>query len=155
MNPIHSLRAAAIVLASLAACSGASAQDASFCPALKRVMAEKPKGFAWLKVRPYHSETKEWDTRLKLPGTQFCRVDLERKNFNCWITGLSKTWTLDGAAKLKTQITTCLGDPSAPEKTDELPDTSRTMVGWQSEGANIQLITRIGKTKNSVFVYVQ
>jgi hypothetical protein len=162
MKPIYSLRrmapALCAAIAILATSAPAGAQDGNFCPLLKRVIGEKAKGFNWLKVKPYHGSTKEWDARLNLPGTQFCRVDLERKNYNCWITGLNDTWTKDGAAKLKTRITACLGEPASPEKTDELTEASRTTVAWQSEGADIQLITRIGKVKpikHSVFIYVQ
>ncbi len=162
MPPFHLFRLLALAAAML--CAGtAFAQEPNFCAPLKRVIGEKAKGFAPLRVKPYHGSTKEWDARINLPGTQFCRVDAERKNYNCWITGLSKTWTLDGAAKLKAKIVSCIGEPSVAEKTDDFPDTTRSIVAWENEGASVELITRIGKQeqgkqtplKHSVFVYVR
>ncbi len=75
MKPIHLVLC--VTLAALYALP-AQAQD-SFCPLLKRAIEAKPKGFANLKVKPFHGSTKEWDGRVKLPGTQFCRVDQNRK----------------------------------------------------------------------------
>ncbi len=140
------------------AAGAAEAQEVAFCPALKRAIDAKPKGFATLKVKPFHRSTKEWDARVNLPGTQFCRVDAERKIYNCWVTGLSSNWTTEEAAKLKTQLTGCLGQPAAPEKIDELAGARRTTLAWESDGARVELVTRIGKqkpAKHSVFVYVR
>jgi hypothetical protein len=150
------------VCAALLACGPlvpvAFAQDQTFCPLLKRAIEAKPKGFANLKVKPFHGSTKEWDARVKLPGTQFCRVDQNRKIFNCWLTGLSGSWTAEQAGALKNNLTACLGQPASPEKTDDMTASQRTTLAWESDGARIELVTRIGKTKpekHSVFVYVR
>jgi hypothetical protein len=93
-----------------------------------------------------------------LPGTQFCRVDQNRKLYNCWATGLTSNWTAEQSANLKTNLTACLGQPTGPEKTDDMAASRRTLLAWESDGARIELVTRIGKTKpekHSVFVYVR
>jgi hypothetical protein len=153
MKPIHPV----LLACSLLMASPAAAQD-SFCPLLKRAIGAKAKSFSPLKIKPYHGSTKEWDARVKLPGMQFCRIDENRKLFNCWVTGLSESWTKEQAAQIKTSLTSCLGEPAAPAKTDELPSSKRTMVGWESDGAQVELITRIGKgkpEKHSIFIYVR
>ncbi len=158
MTTIYTVIRACAVLALMAVPASAIAQDATFCPLLKRAIEAKPKEFASLKVKPFHGETKEWDARVKLPGTQFCRIDTNRKLYNCWITGLSASWTNEQAASLKTALTACLGAPPAPENTEDLPGARRTTLAWDSDGARIELVTRIGKTKpekHSVFVYVR
>ncbi|HVX98998.1 MAG TPA: hypothetical protein VHA55_04320 [Pseudorhodoplanes sp.] len=154
MKPIHPVLAGLLAFAAVAP---ASAQD-TFCPLLKRVIAAKAQRFAPLKTKPYHSDTREWDARVKLPGTQFCRIDQERALFNCWVTGLSEEWTKEQTGQIKASLVACLGDPSSPEKSDELASTRRTGVAWENEGARIELITRIGKgkpEKHSIFIYVR
>jgi hypothetical protein len=158
MKPIKIVLSASAVFVLLAAAvPSAQAQD-SFCPLLKRAIDAKPKGFANLKIKPFHGSTKEWDARVKLPGTQFCRVDQNRKIFNCWTTGLSASWTTEQAGSLKNSLTACLGQPAAPEKTDDMTSSRRTTLAWESDGARVELVTRIGKgkpEKHSVFVYVR
>ena len=157
MNPVRLLCALALLFAATSSEAGAQ-QDGNFCPLLKRAMEAKPKGFAPLKTTPFHGETKEWDARVKLPGLQFCRVDLNLKNYNCWNTGLSRPWLIDAAEQLKLQIVACIGQPAGPEKTDESDETSRTIVSWDTSGVKVDLIRRIGKQKtpkNSVFIYVR
>jgi hypothetical protein len=158
MKPIKIVLSASAVFVLLAAAvPSAQAQD-SFCPLLKRAIDAKPKGFANLKIKPFHGSTKEWDARVKLPGTQFCRVDQNRKIFNCWLTGLSGSWTAEQAGALKNNLTACLGQPTAPEKTDDMAGSRRTALAWESDGARIELVTRIGRAKpekHSVFVYVR
>lgn len=151
--------AAFVAALALPAAGSAVAQDGNFCPLLKRAMDAKAKGFAPLKTTPFHGETKEWDARVKLPGLQSCRVDLNAKLYNCWNTGLSRPWLLDNAEQLKLQIVACIGQPAAPEKTDESAETTRTVIGWNAENdVRVDLIRRIGKQKtpkNSVFIYVR
>lgn len=157
MKAIHSVLCAIAVLA-LASAVPARAQEGPFCPLLKRAIDAKPKGFANLKIKPFHGSTKEWDARVKLPGTQFCRVDQNRKLYNCWATGLSSGWTVEQSASLKNNLTTCLGAPSVAEKTEDMASSHRTTLAWDSDGARIELVTRIGKgkpEKHSVFVYVR
>ncbi len=157
MKSIHCVLGMSILLA-MSCANTAQAQDNAFCPLLKRAIEAKPKGFANLKVKPFHGSTKEWDARVKLPGTQFCRVDPNRKIFNCWATGLSASWTAEQSAALKANLTTCLGQPAAPEKTDDMAASRRTLLAWESDGARIELVTRVGKAKpekHSVFVYVR
>jgi hypothetical protein len=154
MKPIHSVLAC---LLAVTLAGPANAQE-TFCPLLKRVIAAKAQHFSPLRVKPYHNDTKEWDARVDLPGTQFCRVDANRDLFNCWVTGLSAAWTMERAAQLKGSLVSCLGEPSAPEKTEELGSSRRTTLAWENEGARIELVTRIGKTKpekHSVFIYVK
>jgi hypothetical protein len=156
MKPIHIVLCAATTL--LALVPAAQAQDATFCPLLKRAIEAKPKDFASLKVKPYHGSTKEWDARVKLPGTQFCRVDPNRKIFNCWATGMSSNWTAEQSNLLKSSLTACLGAPAGAEKTDDLATNRRTTLAWENDGARIELVTRMGKgkpEKHSVFVYVR
>jgi hypothetical protein len=139
-------------------CVPAQAQDTAFCAALKRATDARPKAFAPLKVKPFHGSTREWDARVKLPGMQFCRVDPGRKIYNCWITGLSASWTTEAAAKIKERLIGCLGQPAEPAKSEDVGSTNRTIIVWDSEGARIELVTRIGKQKpekHSVFVYVR
>src|SRR5581483_4127485 len=154
MKPIHPIL---VCLLTMPIMAPANAQDA-FCRLLKRAIGAKPKAFSPLKIKPYHGSTKEWDARVKLPGTQFCRVDENRKLFNCWVTGLSAAWTSEQAGQLKANLTSCLGQPSAAEKSDDLPSSRRSVVAWENEGAQIELVTRIGKgkpEKHSIFIYVR
>jgi hypothetical protein len=155
MKPFHHVLSMTILLAMGAP---AFAQDSAFCPLLKRAIEAKPKDFANLRIKPFHGSTKEWDARVKLPGTQFCRVDQNRKLFNCWATGLSSNWTMEQSTGLKASLTACLGAPAGPEKTDDMAASRRTILAWDSDGARIELVTRIGKIKpekHSVFIYVR
>ncbi len=135
----------------------AAAQSPDFCAVLKRVIAEQPKDFAPLRTRRFYKSTDEWEVRLPLPDMQYCRIAAGLKNYNCWMSGMPVALTNIAAERLKTEVAACIGLPTAPEKTEDLPDTSRTTIAWQAGTARVEIVKRIGKQKppkNSVFIRV-
>lgn len=123
----------------------AARKPGGFCAALKRVMADVPDQFKSIKDK---KDNRGWSSRVNLPGSGTCRLDINSiySNYSCTTSFRSREVADKQMASLAQMVGKCLSDRKARPTEgaiDQLP-----MISFDKKGSKVDVWVTLQRQKS-------
>jgi hypothetical protein len=154
-------RARAVIIAvaiGVSALSGiAAAEESEFCRQLSVVVAEAPAKFRKLRTERFDNTLESFETDLKLPGMETCRIDAISPGYFCMTRGLDGQTSDELAGELVQRVHSCYPHVRAERSVDPASPVPRVTTDWVLDsGPRIRIVRRTYRDHpGSVFLYVR
>jgi hypothetical protein len=150
----------ALIVFSLGLCAPtviAHADESEFCRQLSAVVAEQPNKFRKLRTERFDNTLESFETDLKLPGMEACRIDAISPGYFCMARGLTNDAGDELAGELVQRVHSCYPHIRAERGVDPSSPVPRTVTDWIFDsGARIRIVRRVYRDHpGSVFLYVR
>ena len=143
--------------AGLACQRGASADESEFCRQLSAVVAKAPEKFRKLRTDRCDNALESFETDLKLPGMEACRIDAISPGYFCMVRGLNNQAGDELAGELVQRVHSCYPHVRAEQQIDPASPVPRMTTDWVLDGGpRIRIVRRTYRDHpGSVFLYVR
>jgi hypothetical protein len=137
--------------------AAARADESEFCRQLSVVVAEAPEKFRKLRTERWDNALESFETDLKLPGMEACRIDAISPGYFCMVRGLNSQAGDELAGELVQRVHSCYPHVRAEQQLDRASTVPRMTTDWVLDGGpRIRIVRRTYREHaGSVFLYVR
>lgn len=134
-----------------------NADESEFCRQLSAVVAEVPDKFRKFRTDRFDNALESFETDMKLPGMEACRIDAISPGYFCMMRGLDNQAGDELAGELVQRVHSCYPHVRAAQQVDAASPVRRMTTDWVLDGGpRIRIVRRTYRDQpGSVFLYVR